>query len=96
MTRDTFDMFQEPKRGRFGDNEAEQPRQVRINGASDLIDVTLQLQHEKPLSIAVTDPATPGSKWIWLPKSQIEFEKLAGGAVKVTLPEWLAKKQGLI
>lgn len=95
--RDTFDMFEEPERGRFGDNESEQRGRSpqRVNGASDLVDLVLQLQLEKPLAIAVTDPAKPGSSWVWLPKSQIEFEKVSAGCVKVTLPEWLARNKGL-
>lgn len=94
MTRDTFDRFSPPDRGRFGDNEqASQPE--RLSGAARLHDLTLELKHDKPLAIAVTDPAKPGSKWIWLPKSKIEFE-INGAFVTVTIPEWLAKEKGLI
>lgn len=98
MTRDTFDLFQEPERGRFGDNE----RQIRpgkgpkVTGTSDLIDLTLSLREQRPKAIAVVDPGKPASKWIWLPRSQIEIEVKAGAVVVVTLPEWLAKDKGLI
>jgi hypothetical protein len=93
MTRDAFDMFTPPDRGRFGENES-----IRGNDSvhSDLVDLILHLQAERPLSIAVTDPAKPGSKWEWLPKSKIEFERKSQGLVEVTLPNWLAKEKGLI
>jgi hypothetical protein len=97
MGRDTFDMFEPPERGRFGDNEQHRPgRGPKVNGASDLIDLTLTLREERPVSIAVSDPAKPGTKWTWLPKSQIEFEHGASGMVVVTMPEWLAKDKQLI
>jgi hypothetical protein len=95
MTRDTFDRFQQPERGRFGDNE-QRSRSPRVTGASDLIDLTLTIRCEKPHAIDVSDPAGPASRWIWLPKSQIEFEKVSATVVTVTLPEWLAKDKGLI
>jgi hypothetical protein len=93
MTRDTFDMFQRPDRGRFGDNES-----IRGNDSvrSDLVDLTLNFRSETPLAIAVTDPATAKSKWVWLPKSGIEFEAKGKGFVEVTMPASLAKEKGLI
>ena len=97
MPRDTFDMFEPPERGRFGDNEQHRPgRGPKVTGASDLIDLTLTLREERPVSIAVTDPKGPMAKWVWLPKSQIEFEHGASGMVVVTIPTWLAKDKGLI
>jgi hypothetical protein len=96
MTRDTFDRFQQPERGRFGDNESKHSRGPRVTGASDLVDLALRLMKNNPLSIAVTDPAKPGSKWIFLPKSQIEYVEKDHGTVIVTLPEWLAREKGLI
>jgi hypothetical protein len=98
MTRDTADMFKQPDRGRFGDNE----RQVRpgkgprVTGASDLIDLTLTFRCEKPLAIAVSDPAKPRAPWVWVPKSQVEVQKVDATTVVVTLPEWLAKDKQLI
>jgi hypothetical protein len=94
MPRDLYDEFTEREdRGRFG--ERERSRAQRVTGASDLVDLTLQLRQEKPLAIAITDPAKAGAAWIWLPKSQIEFEKKSAGVVVVTLPEWLAVDKGL-
>lgn len=114
MTRDTFDMFQDKDRGRFGDEEQSRSR-PRVTGASDLHDLTLVFHHE-------TSPGKPDSgallasidgdenKAVWLPKSQIEFKATGnyvtgrrknGQAVRlvtvtVTLPEWLAVKNGLL
>ena len=95
--RDTFDAFRNPERGRFGDNEYQRDDCAALKGANRLHDLTLTLRQEKPLSIAVTDPAKAGAApWIWLPKSQIEFEKKSATIVVVTLPEWLAKEKGLV
>lgn len=43
-----------------------------------------------------TDPAKPGTKWEWLPKSKIEFVRKSQSLVEVTMPKWLAKEKGLI
>jgi hypothetical protein len=98
MTRDSFDMFQEPERGRFGENELQHRPGAgpRVTGASNLCDLTLQLQQDRPLSIMVTDPDKPGSKWIPLPKALIEYVDAGGGKVLVTLPRSIAKEKGLI
>ncbi len=97
MTRDTFDMFEKSDRGRFGDNEQHRPGNgPRVSGASDLVDIALTFKDERPASIAVVDPSKPGSKWIFLPKSQIEFEHGASGSVVVTIPQWLAREKGLV
>jgi hypothetical protein len=101
MTRDTLDMFNdgERPRGRFGEDE-DAPRASRkgatVTGASNLIDLTLELRRDNALSIAVVDPAKPGAKWVFLPKSQIEFEVVGKGVVLVTLPTWLAADKELI
>lgn len=97
MTRntDTFDFMDDNRRerGRFGDNES-----VRGNDSvrSDLVDLTLQLRDERPLAIAVSDPAKPGMKWVWLPKSKIEFVSKGAGVIEVAMPSWLAKEKQLI
>jgi hypothetical protein len=99
--RDTYDMFAEPERGRFGDNETQvRPgRGPRVTGASDLIDLTLMLKAQTAKAIGVIDPAKPSlnnGQPIWLPRSQIEFEAGRAGTVVVAIPEWLAKDKGLI
>lgn len=95
MIRDTADMFEALDRGCFGDNESQS---IRGNDSvrSNLVDVLVMLRDERPLAIAVTQMQGAGAKWIWLPKSKIEFEKRSGGVVEVTLPEWLAKDKGLV
>ena len=112
MTRDTFDMFKEPERGRFGDNESAAPTRARVNGASDLVDVTMYLHAEsKPGqkeqgAILVSDDRDD-KKAKWLPKSQVECvrtgkrERGTGRSqyveiVTVTMPQWLASEKGLI
>ena len=85
--RDTYDMFSDRPRGRFGDNES---------ARSDLIDLTLTLQQDRPLALMVTDPAKPSMRWISLPKSLIEYERVGQSVVKVTIPERFAKAKGLI
>ncbi len=98
--RDSYDMFEQPERGRFGENEQHRPgRGPKVTGASDLQDFTLILKYEKPTAIAVVDPAKPSlnnGKWIWLPKSQVEFERGRGASVVVTMPEWLAVDKGFV
>lgn len=97
MIRDAFDQFAPRDRGRFGENECGNDRITGNDSVrSDLVDLTLTLRHEKPLAIAVTDPAQAQAKWIWLPKSKIEFERKGGMTIVVTLPGWLAKEKGLV
>lgn len=63
---------------------------------SDLVDVSVQLHHETPKAILVSNNGEPDEA-IWLPKSQIEFSPpTKSGCIEVTLPEWLAHKHGLI
>lgn len=90
---DTFDFMQDraSPRERFGDAPVRGTDSVR----SDLVDLTLELRAEKPLAIAVSDPAKRGAPWVWLPRSQIEIAR-DGAAVTVTLPAWLAKDKGLV
>jgi hypothetical protein len=97
----TDDMFAPRERGRFGDNESadNRGRAQHVNGASDLIDLTVWLMMDNPdkKAIAVCDPAKPGkSPWIWIPRSQCEYVKVEPGLISLTLPQWLAKDKGLI
>jgi hypothetical protein len=98
---DSADMFAPRERGRFGENEEQHRpgRGPRVTGASDIIDVTVWLMMDNPekKAIAVSDPAKKGKpQWIWLPRSQVEYIKAEGGAILLTLPQWLAKDKGLI
>lgn len=92
MSRDTYDMFQPRERGRFGDEEIRGDDSAR----SDLVDLTLVLRSDKPLAIAISDPSSNKSKWIWLPKSQIEYVGKGKGMIEVTMSAWLAKDKGLM
>ncbi len=68
---------------------------------NDLHDIELYLHWERDLSLLVSDTGIE-EQAVWLPTSQIEFEKIgaAPGArlasVKVTAPEWLLLKKGLL
>jgi len=63
---------------------------------NELADVTVQLHHETPRAILVSDDGD-SEKAVWLPLSQIEFEKTSKPSIiTVTLPVWLAKERGLI
>jgi hypothetical protein len=63
---------------------------------SDLLDLTLQLHAETPKALLVSDDGVQKNA-VWLPLSQIEYEKKPGsGLVVVTLPEWLALDKGLV
>ena len=112
MTRDTFDKFQPPDRGRFGDNEMASPRasRPRVTGASDLIDLDLVLHHATDKAILVSIDGNE-HRAVWLPKAAIEFEpqpppyvtgtlkngrQIPMARVEVTLPGPLAKAKGLI
>jgi hypothetical protein len=104
MTRDTFEAFQDPERGRFGDNELRPEKAPRVNGASDLVDLDMILHNDNPAkkAIAVSYAAdTPFDKWVWLPRSLIEVENLGVNnrgkrGVRITLPEYVAKEKGLV
>jgi hypothetical protein len=113
MTRDrftdTFDRFQPPERGRFGDNEMAQPRSgPRVTGASDLKDLELH-QHAKTAKAVLVSDGKHGSKPQWLPLSEVEIVDTGRSGkiwnddrrswapiVIVTLPEWLAREKRLI
>ena len=58
---------------------------------SDLVDISVEVKAETDAAVKVFD----GDTTCWLPKSQIEIERLNGGVI-VTMPEWLALDKGLI
>lgn len=61
---------------------------------SDLYDITVQLKHETPKAILVTDGVTED----WLAKDLIEYVPHTSrrGWYEVTAPEWLLKEKGFI
>lgn len=74
----------------FGYDQPLPPRE------STSVELTMALHDVGALSIEVSDPAKPGARRIHLPKSKIEYRLLGGGAVEVSVPQWLAKNEGLI
>lgn len=102
MTRDTFSNFQPHDRGLFGDNEQRRDDDKRVT-KSNLCDLDLFCHNDNPSKLAIavsTDIATPFAKWIWLPRSLIEYEGTGSvrncTTVRVTLPEYIAKEKGLM
>ena len=65
------------------------------SGRSDITDVCLELHHVTAKAILVSDGATDSEK-VWLPLSQIEFEKNQDGTITVSGPEWLLTDKGLL
>ena len=65
---------------------------------SDLGDIACRVRRETDDAIAIADGSTlpdGRERWTWLPKSQVEIER-SEKIDTVTMPEWLAKKKGLI
>lgn len=62
---------------------------------STLVDLTLHIHVETDKAIKVSDDGDK-LKAVWLPKSQIEFDKVTAQIYTVTMPEWLAMEKGLI
>ena len=56
-----------------------------------IIDLAVEIRHETALAYLVHD----GGREAWLPKSLVEVSEERGQHI-VTLPEWLAKREGLI
>lgn len=91
---DTFDKFQPPERGRFGDNEIRGNDSVR----SSLVDVTVTFVTATEKAIGVVAEGTKVGPTIYLAKSLIEYEPREprnGQTIEVTMPRWLAKREGL-
>lgn len=59
----------------------------------ETIELTVEIVHETEKAVLFTD----GTAEKWVPRSQIQaMESTRNGAWQVTLPEWLAKKNGWI
>lgn len=72
-----------------------------VTGKSDIVDVVVEMRDDSPhrQAIAVFDGEKDKNDkevWVWLPRSQIEVDKLEGRSVTISLPEWLAMDKGLI
>jgi len=59
-----------------------------------IIDIAVEIRHETAYAWLVHD----GHRDAWLPKSLVEVSEEGPGSRSciVTLPEWLAKREGLI
>lgn len=110
--RGSYDLFGNPERGRFGDNESADSSRVT---KSDLMDFDMMLHAEthpnNPSAGAVFISDTGDeNKAVWIPKSLCQFEpknQTAQGIrkngqsvqlqlVTVTTQEWVAKDKGLV
>ena len=56
---------------------------------SDLVDVDGELRGSTERAYRFTD----GTRTVWLPKSQCEWDSVAK---TMTMPEWLAEEKGLV
>jgi hypothetical protein len=68
--------------------------------SNELVDIDVKIHRETTEAILVsTDHDETTAVWttdVWLPKTLIEIERKRGGLAVVTVPEWLALKEGLI
>lgn len=107
MGRDAFDLFEQPDRGRFGDNESSIRGNVSVR--SDLIDLPLALHHATDKAVLISIDGDE-HKAVWIPKSRCEVEErnsfirgrrkngspVGCKSVTLTLSERLAKEKGLV
>lgn len=69
MTRDTFDAFTPPERGRFGDNEQSDSRCA--SDRDDLVDLPLYRLRETEKAVLLS-PTGASAQAQWVPKSLVE------------------------
>ena len=62
---------------------------------SDLIEIEMQMHSHTQKAILVSDDGNDDNA-VWLPVSQIQTRDKGGARMIVTMPEWLAMKEGLI
>lgn len=106
MTRDTYDMFGDPDRGRFGYGP-------KIKGASYDFDLVLHHEtspNESDSGAILVSSDGMESRAVWLPKVRIDVfrgslktpatrksgQRVVLPVITVTVPESLAKEKGLI
>ena len=65
--------------------------------AKELFDVVMKVHGKSKLALFVSDTGLHGDA-VWLPLSQIETQTIPGKPdyLEVTMPVWLASKEGLI
>lgn len=64
---------------------------------SDLADLELMIHAETEKAVRVSDDGDD-KRGVWLAKQHLEFEGpiVAGKAQMITMPQWLAEKEGLV
>jgi len=108
MTRDTFDRFSTPDRGRFGDNESA-PIGGNDFARSTLTNIDVVIHHgtEKALLVSIDGVESHAQ---WLPRSAIDVENKPGfvtatkrngqliqcAHAMIVIPVNLAKEKGLV
>ena len=63
------------------------------NHHSNVADYTLIMVADRERSLGVKQ--TEDGEVVWLPKSLVEYEVKKGRVVEVTIPDWLAEREGL-
>jgi hypothetical protein len=95
MTRDTFDRFTPPERGRFGDNEIDIPQ-------SDDVERVLFQHASTPLALMLSTNGN-AAQAIWIPRkfvkqvSPTHYRKVGTSSLieaEFSLPRWKAKELG--
>jgi hypothetical protein len=81
MSRDSYDLFSDRDRGRFGYNEtSEIANKTKVSGTSDLIDLDMALHAEthpgnsEKGAVLVSNDGDE-EKAVWIPKSLCQFER---------------------
>jgi len=95
MTRDTFEKFQAPDRGRFGDNEYRDNEVERLpsKGGKKLHDLNCVVVERRAHAVKVR--LDSNGRYEWFPLSQVELTPV-GRAHSIAVPEWLLKSKGLV
>lgn len=95
---DTFSRFQPRERGRFGENEEARESPTKV-ARSNLVDLDVFLHNDNPRKKAIAVSLaidTPFEKWVWLPRTVVDYERKGHQGALVTIPEHVAKEKGLI
>lgn len=100
--RDTYDLFQKPDRGRFGE-------ELGVDGESESFTAMMFFHHDTTHANLVSETGEERHA-VWIPKSKAVLRrtgksgqgyKANGQAVtlpmvSVSMPEWLAREKGLV
>ena len=66
-----------------------------MSNSDQLIEIEMQMHSHTQKAILVSDDGNDDNA-VWLPVSQIQTRSKGGARMIVTMPEWLAMKEGLI